>query len=82
MHQPLYGVDSENVKNRVFQQRVVARTGLPSKAFHCNGGCRGTVGQWLDSTTPGSMLTVELSASVSAASALATTRAAISAMWP
>jgi protein MpaA len=82
MHQPLYGVDSANVKDWTFQHRLVVRTGLPSKAFNCNGGCRGTVGQWLDAVTPGSMITVELSGTVTASAALATTRAAVTAMWP
>ncbi len=82
MHQPLHGVDTANVKNKTFGHRLVVRTGLPAKAFTCNGGCRGTVGQWLDATTPGSMVTVELSGTVTATSALATTRAVITAMWP
>lgn len=82
MHQPLYGVDTDGIKNWTFQHRLVVRTGLPAKAFTCNGGCRGTAAQWLDATLPGSMVTVELSGTVTAAAALATTQAAVSAMWP
>ena len=65
IHQPLYGVDSDGVKNRALQKRLIRYLSLPSKAFTCRTGCRGTMTQWFNHTLDGAAITIEYGSSPS-----------------
>lgn len=65
IHQPLYGVDSDGVKNTALQKRLIKYLKLPSKAFTCRTGCRGTMTQWVNHTLDGAAITVEYGSSPS-----------------
>ncbi|MGH8870180.1 MAG: M14 family zinc carboxypeptidase [Actinomycetes bacterium] len=59
LHQPLYGVDTDGVKDRGLMRRLVRETGLPARRFSCTGVCRGTLTGWFDAHHPGAATTVE-----------------------
>lgn len=59
IHQPLTGVDNYGLKDRSLHDALVRELGLPSRSLDCNGGCRGTMTQWINTTTRGAAITIE-----------------------
>ncbi len=59
-HQPLYGVDSDHVKNPRLMNRLALDLHLPRKPFTCQTGvCHGTMTGWFNAHHAGAAITVE-----------------------
>ncbi len=58
-HQPLYGVDSDQVKNRHLMNRLARNLNLPKVPLRCNGVCHGTMTGWFNARHRGASITVE-----------------------
>lgn len=58
-HQPLHGVDSDQVKNRHLMNRLAANLGLSKIPMRCNGTCHGTMTGWYNHRRAGAAITVE-----------------------
>lgn len=65
-HQHLDGVDSYGAKDSGLLESLSRAFGLSIKSFNCSGVCRGTLTGWFNSQFPGSAVTIELPASVTA----------------
>lgn len=65
IHQPLYGVDHDGVKNVALYNALRYYLGLPGKNFVCSGVCHGSMVSWINHTTSMVGITVEYSASPS-----------------
>ena len=59
-HQPLHGVDSDNVKNQYLMHRLSENLNLPTSPFTCGTGiCHGTMTGWFNRNHAGAAITVE-----------------------
>lgn len=66
IHQPLFCVDSEDVKSQPLHDALVGNLGLPSKWAGANkSGSRGTLTNTVNSTLPTAMITIEYGAAPS-----------------
>jgi len=62
-HQPLHGVDSDQVKNKYLMHRLSVNLNLPTKPFTCGTGvCHGTMTGWFNFNHSGAGITVEFGA--------------------
>lgn len=60
LHQPLFAVDSYEVKSQSLHDRLVQHLAIPSKRLDCKGGtCRGTMTQWINANHPTASITIE-----------------------
>lgn len=62
LHQPLYGVDSDQPKNPRLMHRLSRQLNLPTKPFDCGGVCHGTMTGWFNVHRDGACITVEFGA--------------------
>lgn len=74
-HQHLDGVDSYGAKDPGLLGLLARAFGLSIKSFNCSGVCRGTLTGWFNAQFPGSAVTIELPATVSARRAAQLARA-------
>jgi protein MpaA len=58
-HQPLYGVDTDKVKDLALSKRLAANLRLPLKKLDCGGECHGTMTAWYNHSFAGAAVTVE-----------------------
>lgn len=59
-HQPLHGVDSDNVKSQYLMHRLSVNLNLPTKPFTCGtDSCHGTMSGWFNRFHAGAAITVE-----------------------
>ena len=58
-HQPLYGVDTDKVKDLALSKRLAKNLKLPLKKLDCGGECHGTMTAWFNHTFDGAAVTVE-----------------------
>lgn len=58
-HQPLYGVDTDKVKDLALSKRLARNLRLPQKKLDCGGECHGTMTAWYNHTFAGAAVTVE-----------------------
>lgn len=59
LHQPLFAVDSYRAKSMTLVRRLSRLTGLPIRSLDCNGGCHGTMTDWVNTRLSGRAVTVE-----------------------
>lgn len=58
-HQPLFGVDSYEVKDKALMKRLSRGLDIPIKSLDCHGSCHGTMTGWYNARHPGAAITVE-----------------------
>lgn len=60
LHQPLFAVDSYELKSQSLHDRLVTHLQLPSRRLSCRDGvCRGTMTQWINAHHPTAAITIE-----------------------
>jgi len=59
IHQPLFGVDTYQVKDWSLHNALVKELGIPSRLLNCRGICNGTLTGWTNANTPGAAITIE-----------------------
>jgi len=64
-HNPLNGVDNSLTKDPSLVKNLAAWSGYSLKSFTCNGGCHGTMTQFINAKTPGAGVTFEFGTSTS-----------------
>ncbi len=75
-HQPLYGVDTDKVKDLGLSKRLAKALRLPLKVLNCNGVCHGTMTAWYNHTVKnGAAVTVEYGSTARATKTMKTTDA-------
>lgn len=58
-HSPLNGVDNSLKKDPALAKKLASWSGYPLKSFTCNGGCHGTMTQFINARTDGTGVTFE-----------------------
>lgn len=58
-HQPLYGVDTDKVKDLALSKRLAKNLKLPLKKLDCGGVCHGTMTAWYNHNFAGAAVTLE-----------------------
>lgn len=66
-HNPLDGVDSSNQKDPGLPRDLARWSGYPLRSFTCNGGCHGTMTQFINARTAGAAVTFEFGHSTASA---------------
>lgn len=74
-HQPLYGVDTDKVKDLALSKRLAKNLKLPLRKLDCGGECHGTMTAWYNHTFAGAAVTVEYGSKARSTKRLKTTDA-------
>jgi murein peptide amidase A len=74
-HQPLYGVDTDKVKDLALSRRLSAGLGLPLRQLDCGGECHGTMTAWYNHHFAGAAVTVEYGSAARSTQRMKTTDA-------